>query len=99
MGFQTEYDRPPSTMLASISLICGILFCIPGASIAAMICGAVARRWAWADPQRYGGYGMATAGMSLGAVGFGLWGLSVSIGLINMHHAALEAARRAAAQV
>jgi len=43
--------------------------------IIAIVLAAKARRFIAADPQRYGGKEMATAGMVLGIVGLCIWGI------------------------
>jgi hypothetical protein len=60
---------PPATHpCAIISLIAGIVTCIPGAGIAAIICGFIARGAIAREPQRYAGSGMALAGIILGCL-------------------------------
>ena len=60
-------------IFAIISLIAGIVFCVPGAFLAALICGFIARAAINREPQRYGGAGMALAGIILGFVHVAGW--------------------------
>jgi membrane protease YdiL (CAAX protease family) len=59
---------PATHPCAIISLIAGIVTCIPGAGIAAIICGFIARGAITREPQRYTGAGMALAGIILGCL-------------------------------
>ena len=101
-------NRAPSVTLAVVALISGLLsFCVPGAWIVALICGALARRYAWADPQRYGGYGMATIGFYLGGVTlllncivFGIWWMIIQRAVVETTRTiAANAEAQAQAQV
>jgi hypothetical protein len=69
---------PPSTHpLAIVSLIAGLLLCVPIAGLAAVICGFIGRSQIAQNPQRYTGSGMALAGIILGFVQFAGWILYV----------------------
>src|SRR5690349_3042968 len=60
---------PPTTHpLAIVSLIAGLVFCVPGAGLAAIICGFIGRSTIARNPNRYTGAGMALAGIILGFV-------------------------------
>jgi hypothetical protein len=72
-----EYTLPPagkgSNVPAILSLICGILGCIPViTSLAALILGLVGI--SLAKNPRVGGKGLAIAGLILGIIGLLLWG-------------------------
>ena len=62
------YSTPPSKGMAVTSLILGILGCIPFVGIVAVILGIIAMRRAKADPQRFGGSGLALGGIICGGV-------------------------------
>lgn len=73
-GYQPVSQMPPSQGLAIASMVCGIIaliFCcgwyvaLP-LSIAAIVMGHIATSKAKADPQRFGGRGMARAGLITG---------------------------------
>lgn len=65
---------------AAASMVCGIvgvfvvglILCIIAIALAAK-----ARRYIAADPQRYGGKGMATTGLVLGIIDVCVWGLLI----------------------
>lgn len=60
---------PPQThTLAIVSLVTGILLCVPGTCLPALICGFLARSAIRHEPHRYTGGGMALAGIILGFV-------------------------------
>ena len=72
---------------ATASLVLGILavllFVVWGALVfgpVAIVLGVIARNEIKANPAK-GGYGMATAGMTLGIVGLALWAVFLVIGL------------------
>jgi hypothetical protein len=64
---------PQMNPLAIISLVLGLVTCIPGAGIGAIICGFLARGQIAREPQRYDGGGMAVAGIILGFLHVFLW--------------------------
>jgi hypothetical protein len=69
---------PPTTHpLAIVSLVGGLLMCVPIAGLAAVICGFIGRSQIAQNPQRYTGSGMALAGIILGFVQFVGWILYV----------------------
>jgi hypothetical protein len=69
---------PPTTHpLAIVSLVGGLLLCVPIAGLAAVICGFIGRSQIAQNPQRYTGSGMALAGIILGFVQFAGWILYV----------------------
>ncbi len=78
-------DTRRTSSVAIASLICGCLFFIPLASLAAIILGAIGIAKT-RDPQ-VRGRGMAIAGLSLGAVGLVLMGCMISILLPSLNRA------------
>lgn len=76
-GFQQPYGQPGARKTngpAIASLICGLLGCIPFiTSLLAIILGIFGIKKT-KDPQ-VGGKGLAIAGLLLGIIGLGLWGL------------------------
>jgi hypothetical protein len=74
---------PPSTHpLAIVSLIAGILVCMPGAGIAAVVCGFIGRSAIAKEPARYTGGGMAMAGIVLGFLHLAGWVLYVLLVIV-----------------
>jgi hypothetical protein len=69
-------------VLAVISLVAGIVLCIPGSGLAAIICGFIARSAIAREPGRYGGSGMALAGIILGFVHIAGWLLYVILAVV-----------------
>jgi hypothetical protein len=66
-------EKPPASISAVVSLVCGILLCLgPFTGIPAIIAGLLGRKAAREFPQTVGGSGMATAGLLLGIVNLGL---------------------------
>jgi hypothetical protein len=59
-------QAPQTHTLAIVSLVLGLIICVPGAGIAAIICGFIARSAISKDPRRYEGGGLALAGIILG---------------------------------
>lgn len=89
IGSQTPFQPPAGegadSTLAIVSLVCGIagIFCCPVIpSVAAIITGVMARSRANADPARFGGHGMATAGVVTGIAGIVLTLLGVLLFLV-----------------
>lgn len=70
--------------LAIISLVLGILCCIPFGSIAAIICGALAIQKINANPS-LGGKGLAIAGISLGGLSVAFSVIMIVISLVTNH--------------
>lgn len=76
LGVNTAFQTPvglqgDNKTLAIVSLVCGILSvtcCGAVTGIAALITGFMAKNNIDANPQQYGGRGMATAGMILGGI-------------------------------
>lgn len=76
LGANTPFQPPPATSgqdqtLAIVSLVCGILSiicCGAIAGIPALITGFMAKNNADANPNQYGGRGLALAGMILGGI-------------------------------
>src|SRR5258708_15163232 len=64
---------PQMHTLAIISLVTGVLLCVPGTGLPAVICGFMARGAISHEPQRYTGGGMALAGIILGFVHCFAW--------------------------
>jgi hypothetical protein len=86
-----------STGLALTSLILGIAaLCVPLLGIVALILGVMALNQAKREPERYGGSGMAIAGISIGAVGTIVSCLALMVGIFLP---ALGQARQAARQL
>jgi hypothetical protein len=76
VGQNTPFQTPPigiqgqNQTLAIVSLVCGILgLCCGILSIVALITGFIQRGNIAKDPNRYGGGGLALAGMILGGIG------------------------------
>jgi uncharacterized protein DUF4190 len=66
-------EKPPASISAVVSLVCGILLCLgPFTGIPAIIAGMLGRKAVRDFPQTVGGGGMATAGLVLGIVNLGL---------------------------
>jgi hypothetical protein len=62
-------EKPPASIAAVVSLVCGILLCLgPLTGIPAIVAGLVARQAARQNPASSGGAGMASAGIALGAL-------------------------------
>ena len=78
---------PTANPLAVVSLVLGLVFCIPGSGIGAIICGFIARSAIAREPMRYTGAGMALAGIILGFGHLLLWilyfVLVVALGVIG----------------
>ena len=74
-GYAVQPSRQQG--MAAAALVCGIVaLIIPPAGIAAIILGAIAMSQADREPMRYGGKGMAVAGLILGILFF-LFGMSM----------------------
>jgi hypothetical protein len=69
---------------AVTSLVCGLLLCIPLAVIVAIITGIIGIA-ATSNPM-VRGRGMAIAGLILGIVGLGLWGIGGGTALVMFQH-------------
>jgi len=60
-------EKPPASISATISLICGVLLCLgPLTGVSAVIAGFIARDAARARPLEVGGSELALAGICLG---------------------------------
>ena len=69
-------EKPPASLAAVISLVCGVLLCLgPLTALPAIGAGIVARRAAVQDPAGVGGGTMAIAGIALGITNLLIWGL------------------------
>jgi hypothetical protein len=69
--------------LAIVALVAGFIQCIPGAGIAAIVCGIMARSAIRREPHRYNGDTAALVGIVLGALHLlaGLFYLVAVLGL------------------
>lgn len=66
-------EKPPASVAAVVSLVCGILLCLgPFTGLPAIIAGIVARNAISESPQTVGGGRMAKAGIVLGVCNLGL---------------------------
>jgi len=66
-------EKPPASISAVVSLVCGILLCLgPFTGIPAIIAGLLGRKAVREFPQSVGGSAMATAGLVLGILNLGL---------------------------
>lgn len=70
-------EKPPASPAAVMSLICGVLMCLPITGPAAIIAGIVARGQAQRKPHQVGGQGMAAIGIGLGVFNILLWTFAV----------------------
>jgi hypothetical protein len=61
-------EKPPASTAAVISLVCGILLCLPLAGVPAIIAGVSGRRRAREQPHLVGGANMALFGIGLGVL-------------------------------
>jgi hypothetical protein len=62
-------EKPPASIAAVLSLVCGILLCLgPLTAVPAIIAGLLARKAVRDDPVGVGGSNMAVLGIALGAV-------------------------------
>jgi len=69
-------EKPPASLAAVISLVCGVLLCLgPLTGLPAIGAGIVARRAVAQDPAGVGGGSMAAAGIALGVANLLIWGL------------------------
>jgi hypothetical protein len=60
-------EKPPASLAAVISLVCGVLLCLgPLAGVPAIVAGLAARRAVELDPAAVGGDNMAMVGIVLG---------------------------------
>jgi len=61
-------EKPPASTAAVVSLVCGVLLCLPVVTgVAAIVAGIIARGAARRNPASVGGSGMALAGILLGS--------------------------------
>jgi hypothetical protein len=74
--------QPSIHPLAIVSLVGGILFCMPGAGLAAIICGFIGRSTIAKSGGRYTGAGMALAGIILGFAHFVGWILYIILVMV-----------------
>ena len=67
-------EKPPASAAAVLSLVCGILLCLPVATgLTAIIAGLIARGQAARKPTLVGGRGMAMTGILLGILNLIGW--------------------------
>ena len=91
-GYPSERENggygmePPERMsaMAVLSLVCGIICCIPGLGIAAMIFGAAAMVAIGKSGGRLGGKMIAVIGMALGLLATIVW-LTFAIGGASLY--------------
>lgn len=81
-GFDSDFDPLPEQRVSGLaisSLVTGILCCIPGVGLLAMILGLSSMLAISRSDGRLSGRGMAIAGMVLGAIG-SLWTMMLGLG-------------------
>jgi hypothetical protein len=66
-------EKPPASTAAVLSLVCGVLICLPITGPVAIVAGLVARGQAQRKPSQVGGAGMALVGILLGVANLLLW--------------------------
>jgi hypothetical protein len=91
VGQNTPFQPPPisgqgqNQTLAIVSLVCGVLgLCCGISGIAAIITGVMQRNNIKADPNQYGGGGMALAGIILGGISVLLMILGILIQILGI---------------
>jgi hypothetical protein len=88
-GPQPPWAGGPTVMapvvhpLAIVALVGGLIQCIPGSGVAAMVCGFMARSAIRREPYRYTGETLALVGIVLGAIHIAL-GLFYVVGVLAL---------------
>ena len=77
-------ERPPAPTMAVVSLVFGVLLCLPFAGAAALITGLLAFLAIRKNPTKIGGSTMALIGMGLGVVNLVGWGLGTALWILSL---------------
>ncbi len=77
-------EQPPSSTMAVVSLVLGLLLCLPFAGVPGMITGLFAFMAARRNPTKVGGATMALIGLGLGALNLLGWGLGLVLWVLSM---------------
>ena len=77
-------ERPPASTLAVVSLVFGVLLCLPFSGVVAVGAGALAFFQARRDPVRVGGTTMAVVGILLGLLNVFGWAFGGLLGMVSM---------------
>jgi hypothetical protein len=77
-------ERPPASTMAVVSLVLGVLLCLPFAGVPGLITGLMAYLAARRNPTRVGGASMAMIGMGLGALNLLGWGMGTVFWILSM---------------
>lgn len=77
-------ERPPASTSAVISLVFGVLLCLPFSGLPAILVGILAYLGARRDPTRVGGGTMAVIGIGLGVLNLLGWGVMAVLWILSV---------------
>ena len=77
-------EQPPAGTMAVVSLVFGVLLCLPFAGAAGLVTGLIAYLAARRNPAKVGGSTMALIGMALSALNLAGWSLGLLFWVLSL---------------